>query len=141
MNVTVRPGTPTDVEALVAFDLVARDDRARVESITRWCRDGSALVAELGGTPVGYCVLEHTFFEQGFVGMLYVAEPARRTGIGTALLTAARAACATRKLFTSTNLSNHPMHSMLGRAGWLPIGMLHGLDEGDPEVFYLHEQP
>ncbi|MEU1736426.1 GNAT family N-acetyltransferase [Streptosporangium sp. NPDC020145] len=96
MNVTVRPGTPTDVEALVAFDLVAHDDRARAESITRWCRDGSALVAELGGTPVGYCALEYTFFEQGFVGMLYVAESARRTGIGTALLTAARAACTTR---------------------------------------------
>jgi GNAT superfamily N-acetyltransferase len=140
MNVTVRPSTRTDVEALVALDTVARHDRARAEIITRWCRAGAALVAEIMDTPVGYCVLEYTFFEQGFVSMLFVAEPARRKGIGTALLTAACAACTTQKLFTSTNLSNHAMHRMLEQAGWLPVGMLHGLDEGDPEVFYLHAQ-
>ncbi|MFB6715807.1 MULTISPECIES: hypothetical protein [unclassified Streptomyces] len=40
-------------------------------------------------------------------------------------------------MFTSTNVSNQPMQQLLQRAGWRPVGLLHGLDEGDPELFYL----
>ncbi|MCR8573352.1 hypothetical protein [Streptomyces sp. Isolate_219] len=36
-----------------------------------------------------------------------------------------------------TNVSNQPMQRLLQRAGWSPVGLLHGLDEGDPELFYL----
>jgi hypothetical protein len=28
------------------------------------------------------------------------------------------------------------MQLLLRRAGWTPAGLLHGLDEGDPELFY-----
>jgi hypothetical protein len=57
--------------------------------------------------------------------------------VGARLLTATESACTTTKLFTSTNVSNHPMQRLLQRAGWSPVGLLHGLDEGDPELFYL----
>ncbi|MFI7108237.1 GNAT family N-acetyltransferase [Nonomuraea sp. NPDC050227] len=139
---SVRAGGAVDAEALVILDSVARSDGGeRRGSIERWCRDGSVLVA---GTPaglVGYCVVEYTFFEQGFVTMLMVAEPARGHGVGERLLRAAAASCRTAKLFTSTNLSNHPMQRLLQRVGWQPVGMVHGLDEGDPEVFYLCTSP
>jgi GNAT superfamily N-acetyltransferase len=69
--------------------------------------------------------------------MLMVAESARGHGVGERLLRAAAASCRTAKLFTSTNLSNHPMQLLLQRVGWRPVGMVHGLDDGDPEVFYL----
>ncbi|MFD9866218.1 hypothetical protein ACFXI8_15045 [Streptomyces niveus] len=29
------------------------------------------------------------------------------------------------------------MRRLLSRAGWQRTGILHGLDEGDPELFYL----
>ncbi|MFJ9107636.1 hypothetical protein [Streptomyces sp. NPDC102283] len=45
------------------------------------------------------------------------------------------ASCTTPKLFTSTNVSNQPMQRLLQKAS--PAGLLHGLDEGDPELFYL----
>ncbi|MGW2157609.1 GNAT family N-acetyltransferase [Nonomuraea sp. NPDC001699] len=139
---SVRAGGAVDAEALVVLDSVARSDGGeRRGSIERWCRDGSVLVA---GTPaglVGYCVVEYTFFEQGFVTMLMVAEAARGHGVGERLLRAAAASCRTAKLFTSTNLSNHPMQRLLQRVGWRPVGMVHGLDEGDPEVFYLRTLP
>ncbi|MFI7416664.1 GNAT family N-acetyltransferase [Nonomuraea sp. NPDC049684] len=135
---SVRPGRAADAESLVNLDSVARSDGGqRRGSIERWCRDGSVLVADSPAGLVGYCVVEYTFFEQGFVTMLMVAESARGHGIGAELLKAAAASCRTAKLFTSTNLSNHPMQRLLLRAGWRAVGMVHGLDEADPEVFYL----
>ncbi|WP_369199332.1 GNAT family N-acetyltransferase [Streptomyces sp. PU-14G] len=127
-----------DWAALAAIDAVAAaGDRARRDSIPRWCERGVVLLARDSSGPLGYSVLEYSFFEQGFVTMLTVAPHARRRGVGAHLLVAAEAACSTEKLFTSTNVSNHPMQRLLRRAGWLPVGLLHGLDEGDPELFYL----
>ncbi|WP_223290862.1 GNAT family N-acetyltransferase [Streptomyces avicenniae] len=132
----VRPATAADVPGLVALDPVAADDPARRAAIRRWCGDGSAFVATDASEPLGYCVLEYTFFEQGFVTMLMVAPGARRRGIGASLLRAAENACVTPKLFTSANVSNQPVQRLLHRAGWTPAGLLHGLDDGDPELFF-----
>ncbi len=99
------------------------------------------LVARDAARPLGYAVLEYGFFGQGFVTLLMAAPDARRRGVGARLLTAVEAACATEKLFTSTNASNHPMQLLLRGAGWLPAGLLYGLDEGDPELFYRSSGP
>jgi ribosomal protein S18 acetylase RimI-like enzyme len=137
-TVSVRAGRAVDARALVLLDSVARSDGGdRRGSIERWCRAGSVLVADTPAGLVGYCVVEYTFFEQGFVTMIMVAESARGHGVGERLLRAAAASCQTAKLFTSTNLSNHPMQRLLQRVGWRSVGMVHGLDDGDPEVFYL----
>ncbi|WP_019926493.1 GNAT family N-acetyltransferase [Nocardia sp. BMG111209] len=141
MHATVRAGTRTDIDALVALDRVAHHGNTRAGHITRWCEQDAVLVAEANGEPAGYCVIEYTFFDHGFLTMLMVSESFRGRGIGATLLRAARAACVTPKLFTSTNLSNHAMQRLLHRAGWLSVGMLHDLDSGDPEVFYLHREP
>ncbi|MFE5667001.1 GNAT family N-acetyltransferase [Streptomyces niveus] len=131
----VRRARAEDAGALIAVDSLA--DRRRQAAVRRWCQEGSAVVAEGAAGPVGYCVVEYTFFEQGFVSMLMVAPAARGRGVGRSLLDAVAASCATPKLFTSTNVSNQPMQRLLQRAGWSPVGLLHGLDEGDPELFYL----
>ncbi|MEU3657158.1 GNAT family N-acetyltransferase [Streptomyces sp. NPDC032161] len=94
-------------------------------------------MAEDSSGPLGYGVLEYTFFEQGFVTMLMVAPGTRRRGVGAHLLNAVEASCTSPKLFTSTNVSNQPMQRLLQRAGWCPVGLLHGLDDGDPELFFL----
>ncbi|MEU4466264.1 GNAT family N-acetyltransferase [Streptomyces sp. NPDC024017] len=129
---------PLDWDALAKIDSVAAaGDQARRGSIRRWCEQGVVLAARDSSGPVGYSVLEYSFFEQGFVTMLMVAPNARRRGVGAHLLTAVETVCTTAKLFTSTNVSNAPMQHLLRRGGWRPVGLLHGLDEGDPELFYL----
>jgi ribosomal protein S18 acetylase RimI-like enzyme len=137
-TLTVRRAEASDWSSVAAIDsIAATGDQARTADIRRWCEQGVVLIAEVDSQPVGYLTLEHTFFEQGFVTMLMVASNARRRGVGVRLLSAAEATCTTPKLFTSTNVSNHPMQQLLQRAGWSAVGLLHGLDDGDPELFYL----
>jgi len=83
------------------------------------------------------CVTERAFFGHWFVAMLRVAEASRGQGIGAELLLDAQRQRDTAKLFTSTNLSNQPMQRLLARLGWRSVGIVYGLDEGDPELFYL----
>jgi hypothetical protein len=44
--------------------------------------------------------------------------------------------CRTEKLFTSTNRSNTPMQSLLARTKFSQSGIVHNLDDGDPEIIY-----
>lgn len=137
----MRRAVAADAEALAGVDSIASEgDPARRASIRRWCGQGSVLLAEDASGPVGYAVLEYTFFEQGFLTLLMVGSRARRRGVGRRLLGAVEAACATPKLFTSANVSNQPMHQLLIGAGWCPAGLVHGLDEGDPELFYFRPE-
>ncbi len=133
----VRAAEPSDWLAIAGTDsIAAAGDSARRASIRRWCERRSVLLAEDASGPLGYGVLEYTFFEQGFVTMLMVAPGARRRGVGEALLRAVEATCVTPKLFTSTNVSNQAMQRLLHRVGWQTAGLVHGLDDGDPELFF-----
>ncbi|MGW1540043.1 GNAT family N-acetyltransferase [Streptomyces sp. NPDC002309] len=141
-GLVVERADTSDWAALAAIDpLAAAGDRARRDAVRRWCEHGAVLVARGPSGPVGYAVLEYTFFEQGFLSLLMVAPGARRRGVGSRLLAGVEAACTTAKLFTSTNVSHHPMQHLLRRAEWRPVGLVHGLDEGDPELFYLCPSP
>jgi hypothetical protein len=61
----------------------------------------------------------------------------RRNGAGAALVKHIESLCQTPKLFTSTNLSNLPMQSLLAKLGYILSGVIHNLDEGDPELVYF----
>ncbi|MET8703503.1 hypothetical protein ABZW10_32305 [Kitasatospora sp. NPDC004723] len=41
----------------------------------------------------------------------------------------------------STNVSNQPVQRLLHQAGWHPVGLVDGLDEGDPELFFRCPRP
>ncbi len=133
----VRKGTPEDREVLVAFDQIAISDEERVKFIEGALRSETCLVADQDGALVGYVVLEYTFYDQGFVSMLYVAEAARRRGVGRVLMRETEARCETLKLFTSTNESNDPMQALLRSLGYVRSGIIHNLDPGDPELVYF----
>jgi ribosomal protein S18 acetylase RimI-like enzyme len=135
---SIRDAASADTSRVVALDTVAAGgDAERRAAIERWAADGSMRVAVVADEIVGYCVTERAFFGQWFVVMLMVAKGARGQGIGAELLLDAQRQRETAKLFTSTNLSNQPMQRLLARLGWRSVGIVYGLDEGDPELFYL----
>lgn len=132
----IRAAECTDLPALIALDSVAAHDPRRAVQIGQWLADGHMHVAELDGTLAGYRVQHRHFFGEAFIEMLTVAAPLRGYGIGSALLLHATSCSAGARLFTSTNQSNTSMQRLLAAAGFVQCGIVHGLDEGDPELIY-----
>jgi len=135
MNVGIRPATDNDIGAIRAIDPSPQHPE-RPGWLAERVGAGRCLVAVIEGEVVGYVVLDHAFFLMGFVEMLRVAETHRRQGIATALMTRVEALCTTDRLFTSTNVSNAPMHALLPRLGYAPCGTID-LDPGDAEIVYV----
>ena len=134
---SIRPAVENDIEALCSLDLIARREDERREFIRREVVNGNCLVAVIDEAVAGYGVLNYAFYRNGFVDMLYVHSGYRRRGAGEALLRRIESLCRTPKLFTSTNLSNLPMQSLLAKLGYELSGVIHNLDEGDPEIVYF----
>lgn len=133
----IRQATRADIDAIIALDQEAAHDANRRRQIREWVSAGSTFVAVVDDVVAGYAVLEYTFFAQGFISMLIVAEASRRTGVGSALISHLEAICRTGKLFTSTNESNAPMRALMQWMSYEPSGIVHNLDDGDPELIFF----
>lgn len=139
MNLSIRPVKPGDLEAITSLDHLAESDPARHHHISEAVKAGEAWIAESSGNAVGYAILDHGFFDQGFISLVIVAPDNRREGAGTALVRHLERICRTGKLFTSTNESNLPMQALLEKLGFCRSGIIHNLDEGDPEIIYFKD--
>jgi GNAT superfamily N-acetyltransferase len=134
---SIRPAVEDDIEALCSLDLIAQRESERREFIRREVVSGNCSVAVTNEAVIGYGVLNYTFYNNGCIDMLYIHAEHRRCGAGAALLRHMESLCRTPKLFTSTNLSNLPMQSLLATLGYELSGVIHNLDEGDPELVYF----
>lgn len=136
-EISVRRALPGELTTLVECDSDAQLHASRRVELEGWLLAGAVLVAESQARALGFAVLEHTFFGQGFVPLLAVAASARRQGVATRLLAAAESACQTSKLFTSTNESNTAAQALLARAGFVRSGTIENLDAEDREFVYF----
>jgi GNAT superfamily N-acetyltransferase len=137
--ISIRPAVESDVEALCALDLIAHKEEERREFIRREVAAGTCFVAVAEGQVIGYGVLNYTFYSNGCIDLLYVHSDHRRCSVATALLRHLELRCRTPKLFTSTNLSNLPMQSLLAKLNYVLSGVIHNLDAGDPEIVYFKQ--
>jgi GNAT superfamily N-acetyltransferase len=156
----VRRATLADLEAVIAIDPISVREvsrRALLETafgqvsgggpprrgeetprrMAHTERTAACWVAEPAGSPIGFVILEYSFYGHGFVPLLVVQRTARRQGVGRALMEHVASVCTTPKLFTSTNESNAAMRSLLARLGFEPSGVIYNLDPGDPELVYV----
>ncbi len=133
----IRIATREDSETILAFDLIAQADPKRQAFIRLSVEQGYCTVVEFEGQAVAYLIMERNFFGWPFIELVYVHTDYRQYGYATALMRYIEATCASEKLFTSTNLSNLPMQRLLEKLGYSISGVVHNLDEGDPEVFYF----
>ena len=111
--------------------------KSRGEAVRAAVDRNLCLVALRAGQAAGYALLHEDFFGYGFVSLVVVAPGQQRRGVGLRLLAAAEDACATAKLFTSTNASNLVAQQLFARAGFVRSGRIDHLDEGDPELVYM----
>lgn len=137
--ITVRKGEPPDYLGLVGIDSWASSHFDRASSISEALAKGECFTAESRGEPLGYVVLNYSFFGFGFIPVIVVSPLHRRRGIGSRLLAEARDRCTSRKLFGSANASNEAARALFQRAGFVRSGIIDNLDPGDPEVVYCLE--
>lgn len=133
----IRHAVKDDHPALCAMDTVAADDPARRDEIAGWIDSRSCYLVELDDRIAAYGVLTHHFFGAAFIEMVMVSSRYRRRGLGEALVSHFRSMCAGAKLFSSTNMSNRPMQTLLIKAGFRPSGYVDNLDENDPEIIFF----
>jgi ribosomal protein S18 acetylase RimI-like enzyme len=131
----IRKTTLEDVGAISEGDSEFASG-GREEFVRRAIQREGAYVLEQDGKIIGIGVLEYTFFEHGFISLLYVSPSARRTGAGESLLRYFVSVSQTPKLFSSTNRSNRPMQALFAKVGFEPSGIIHNLDPDDPEIVY-----
>ncbi len=134
---SIQLATPDDADEIRSFDQTARQENSRAEFIHRVVSTKCCYIAVAEEQIKGYAALEYSFFKKGFIPMLYVRLDSRRQGVGASLLNHLEKTCKTEKVFTSTNLSNQPMQSLLAKAGYTLSGIIHDLDEGHPELIYV----
>jgi ribosomal protein S18 acetylase RimI-like enzyme len=131
----IRKATLQDVSAISVGDSEFVSG-GREEFVRRAIPREGVHVMEQGGKIIGIGVLEYTFFEHGFISLLYVSPSARRTGAGESLLRYFVSVSQTPKLFSSTNQSNRPMQALFAKVGFEPSGIIHNLDLDDPKLVY-----
>ncbi len=132
----IRLAMEHDAGEIYSLDSIAEVDEHRRGFILRSIHAENCFVFA-DGEILGYGVLEYTFYDNGFISMLVVHPAHRRQGVGAELMKYFEAICQTGKLFTSTNLSNLPMQSLLARLGYKLSGVVNDLDIGDPELIYV----
>lgn len=137
-EIEIRLAKASDLDALQARQESRESDYPWPYLIQRWVENREFWVADHKGEIVGWISLEYRFFEEGFIGILWVEEPYRRQGLGSSLMLKAREICSTDRLWTSTNQSNEPMQKLLDRLGWEYSGTIKHLDLDDPELIYCH---
>lgn len=131
MTITIRPAFESDLTGLLER-FPAHQQTLREAVASRTC-----FVGICEGEMAGFAVFDYSFFHLGFLSLLFVLPQYRRQGVAGALMAFVEQNCTTPKLFTSTNLFNLPMQSLLVRRGYRLAGVIHYLDEGDPELVYV----
>ena len=134
--VAVEEGSAKDLEDLVEIDptVIGSDERRRFleEALGR----GECFIANIDGRPVGFAVLDRSFFRQPCMSLLIVHPAHRWQGTERALVHHLEAVCPSDKLFTSTNASN-VMQRFCKALGFVRSGIAENLGEDDPELIYL----
>lgn len=126
-----------DFENILGLDESVYGFRTRGKFIAGSILKDECFKASANGQIVGFIILNYTFYENGFIGLLIVDNSYRRMKVGKRLMDYAESKCTAEKLFTSTNRSNLPMQGLLSSCGYIRSGYIDNLDEGDPElVFY-----
>jgi GNAT superfamily N-acetyltransferase len=136
-NIQTRHAATRDRRIFSTLDSRVGDDLARRELVDAAIAARRCWVAESAAQVIGYSVLTKNFFNHAFIELVYVAESARRSGAGGALLNAIERAAGADRLFTSANESNASMRALLEKRGYKPSGRIENLDPGDPELVFV----
>jgi len=140
MMILVEKATEQELEAIRALDVMVTGDVGRKDFLANAVRAGQCLVARIGGTMVGFGVLDQSygpFNGQGFISLLITHPDHRRRGVATALIHHIEPICPTEKLFTSTDESNVIAQQVYESLGFVRSGYIENVADDDREIIYF----
>ena len=137
MLLSIEKAKPSQLLRICQIDERQIGSRTRKDFIENAILEHNCLVALVDREMVGFAVADQTFYGQTFIWLLIVTPEHRRKGVATELIRVIESNCPTRKLFTSTNISNAIMQRLLNKLGFVPSGRIDNLDENDPELVYF----
>jgi ribosomal protein S18 acetylase RimI-like enzyme len=133
----IRRAIVKDISILNKIDETAHGSSERRKFIECAVKDDRAWVVEISGRVGGYGVVSHGFFGRSFIDLIYIAESLRSSGYGPKLISFLEGESQSNDLFTSTNESNLHMQHVLEKLGYERSGVIHNLDQDDPEIVYV----
>ena len=135
--IVIEKATEDDFEHVCSLDRMVLGNSGRHAFLDNAIKAGQCLVARVEDAPVGFAVLNQSFYGHEFIALLIVHPEQRRRGVATALIGYIESICPTEKLFTSTNESNEPMQRLCQTLGFVRSGYIENLDAGDPEIVFF----
>jgi len=135
--IVIEKATGDDFGHVCSLDRMVLGNSGRQDFLDNAIKAGQCLVARMEDAPVGFAVLNQSFYGHGFIALLIVHPEHRRRGVATALIRHIESICPMEKLFTSTNESNEPMQRLCETLGFVRSGYIENLDTGDPETVFF----
>src|SRR4029077_15200029 len=105
----VRLAVSSDIDQILRIDSSAQVDESRQTAVRGAVDRGECVVAVNNGILVGYAVMNHAFFDRGFVSLIYIDSAHGSRKVGSILFDEVETRCMSTRFFTSANLSNLPM--------------------------------
>lgn len=146
MDSSSTPDSPPQIVPATGADLDACrriDPHVPVERLAHAIACGDVLVANTGGEFAGVLRVEWLWSKHPFLASLFIAEPHRGQGLGSALLAALETSLQRRgfrRLLSSTMPDNLPSQRWHRSRGFVEIGFLAGINAGGVgEIFYARD--
>lgn len=135
--IIIEKASESDFEEICVLDHIILGNSSRRDFLANAINEEQCFIARIESTPVGFAMLEQSFYGQSFISLLIVHPDYRRRGVARALIHRIEEICHTEKLFTSTNKSNVIMQRVCEALGFVRSGYIENLDEEDPEIIYF----
>lgn len=139
-TIGLKKATSMDKATVIAFDRRLDKNesikRNREEKISKAISNQECFIILADKKEVGFMIFDYRFFDQGWIELMVIDEEYRGKGIARSAFDLIAEHCTSEKLFTSTNRSNIHMQKALAKAQFTFAGVLEGLDDGDPELFF-----
>jgi ribosomal protein S18 acetylase RimI-like enzyme len=125
------------LDDMVKIDEEVIGNNSRCEKIRKAIEEERCIVATDKNLIVGFLIFDTHFFDYSFISLIIVRPTERRKGYATSLIEYVINISPTKKIFSSTNISNHSMQKVFKTNGFIQSGFIENLDEGDPEIIYF----
>lgn len=126
-----------NLDEIVNIDVEVIRNSNRREYIRIAIEEKRCIVAKDKNLIIGFLIYDTNFFDCSFISLIIVKPTERRKGYATSLIKYFINVSPTRKMFSSTNQSNHKMQEVFKVNGFIKSGLIENLDEGDLEIIYF----